>query len=94
MVNFENLEKFLHHILRTIFQKNCLSWLPLLFEILDNMLIFVICFPVCDVINFDIKLSFLFKSFSYEPKKSEEKFKYLQNKKIILDETKIIFNHS
>ena len=34
-------------------------WLLLLFEILDNMSIVNICFRVCDIINFYIKLSFL-----------------------------------
>ena len=49
-------------------------WLPLLFEILDNMPIVITCFPACDVINFELNLSFL--------NKSEQKFEYLKNETI------------
>ena len=34
-------------------------------EILDNIFIIIICFPVDDVISFVINLSFLIKLFSY-----------------------------
>ena len=45
---------------------NCLNfivWLSLLLEILGSMCIVIIIFPIDDIINFEIKLSFLFKSF-------------------------------
>ena len=61
-------------------------------EILCNMCI-VICCPGCEVINFEIKLAFLFKPFSYMTKKLEQKFKYLQNGKSFLVEIKIVFHH-
>ena len=32
-------------------------WLLLLLEKLDNMCILIICFPVCDLINFEFKIS-------------------------------------
>ena len=45
------------------------------------MWIVIVCYPVCDVINFEIYLSFLTKPFSYMTKYSEQKFKYLKNEK-------------
>ena len=42
----------------------------------------IVCFPGCDVINFEINFIFLIKPFSYITNKSRQKFKYLQNKKI------------
>ena len=36
---------------------NSIVWLPLLLVILGNMSIVIICCPVCNVINFEIKLS-------------------------------------
>ena len=39
----------------------------------DNMCIAIICFPGCDVINFEINLSFLIKTFSYMTKKLRTK---------------------
>ena len=61
---------------------NFMYWLPLLFEILDNMPIVITCFPVCDVINFELNLSFLNKLVPYMTKKSEQKFEYLKNEAI------------
>ena len=43
----------------------------------------IVCYPVCDVINFEIYLSFLFKPFFYLTKNSEQKLKYLKNDKIV-----------
>ena len=37
---------------------NGIAWLPLLLEILDNMCIVIIWFPVGDVINFEINPSY------------------------------------
>ena len=42
--------------------------LPLLMEISGYICIVIICYPVCDVINFEIYLSFLIKPFSYMTK--------------------------
>ena len=44
------------------------------------MCIVIICCPDYDVINFEIKLSFFIKQFSYMTKKSGQKCKYLGNK--------------
>ena len=41
----------------------------------------IICCPVCTVINFEINLSCLIKSFIYITKKSRQKCKYLKNEK-------------
>ena len=50
-------------------------------EILDIIRTAVICFPDCDVINFEINLIFLIKSFFYKTTKSRQKSKYLENEK-------------
>ena len=50
-------------------------------EILDIIRTAVICFPDCDVINFEINLIFRIKSFFYKTKKSRQKSKYLENEK-------------
>ena len=50
--------------------KNALYFmLTLLLEILGNMCIVTICYPVCDVINFEINHSFLIKRFFHINKK-------------------------
>ena len=56
-----------------------LFWLPLLCGILGNMCIAISCFNGCDVINFEINLIFLMKSFFCMTKKRRPKFKYLEN---------------
>ena len=43
------------------------------------MCIAIICFPVCDVINFEISFEIPIKLFSYVTKKSGQKFKYIKN---------------
>ena len=50
-------------------------------EILGNICIAIICFPGCDVVNFEINLIFLIKIFFYMTKKSKQKFKYLKKEK-------------
>ena len=50
---------------------NFIAWLPLRLEILDNMYIVIVCFPVWDVINFEINLAFPVKPFSCMTKKVE-----------------------
>ena len=44
------------------------------------MYIAIVYFPGYDVINFQINLIFLIKSFFYITKKSRQKLKYLENK--------------
>ena len=45
------------------------------------MCIAVVCLPVCDVIDFEIYLIYLIKSFLLMTKNSVQKFKYLENEK-------------
>ena len=59
---------------------NLITWLPLLLKILGNMCIVIIYFPVCDVINFEIGLSFLIKLFPHMTNKGQ-RIKYLKNEK-------------
>ena len=66
--------------------------MPLLLEILSNRCILITSFPVDDVINFEISISFLIKAFSYMSKKSQDK-KFLQKKEKRLDKIKSIFHH-
>ena len=44
-------------MLYSINRPNFIAWLSLLFEILGNICIAIICFPVCYYINFEINLS-------------------------------------
>ena len=62
-------------------RSNLIVWLPLLLEILGNRSFAIVCFPGCDVINFEINLISLIKPFFYMTKKSRQKFKYLENVK-------------
>ena len=75
MLNFDFSEKRLgivaplyivYYFSKKIFLKlysvnwpNFIVWLPLILEILGNMCIAIVCFPTCDVINFEINLIFL-----------------------------------
>ena len=74
-----SLPHFLHEFRRKIFLTryfdnwlNFIAWLSFLLEILGNMCIVIICCPVCEVINFEVNLSFLIKLFSYITKRSEK----------------------
>ena len=49
-------------------------------EILENMCLVIICYPACEVINFEIKLSFLIKLFSYTAKKQDKSLNTLKTK--------------
>ena len=49
---------------------NFIVWLPLLFEILGNMCIAIVCFLGCDVITFEINIIFLINPVFYLTKKS------------------------
>ena len=54
---------------------NFIVWLPLLLGILGNISVVIICFPVYDLINFEINLTFLIKSFSCMTKEVKTKIK-------------------
>ena len=83
MINFDFLEKVLgivspphcvwffkkmFFMLYSINWPNFNVWLHLHHEILGNMCIANVCFPGCDLINFEINLIFLIKLFSSWPK--------------------------
>ena len=66
-----SLSHFLHNfwikvflLLYSINWPNFIVWLPSLLGMLDNICIVIIRDPDCDVINFEINLSFLIKPFS------------------------------
>ena len=81
MLNFDFLEKslglvspsyFVYDFSRKIFFMlysnnwlNLIDWLPLVLEILGNMCIVIVSFPICEVTNFEINPIFLIKSFSF-----------------------------
>ena len=97
MLNFDFLEKglrivssryFVYDFSRKMFlmlcsinRPNLIVWLLLLLEILGGVCTAIVCFPGCDVINFEINLILLIKPFFYLTQKSRQKFKYLENKK-------------
>ena len=101
MLNFDFLEKDLEVVSRPHFMydfsrkmflmlhsinwPNFIFWLPLLFKVLGNMCVAIVCFPGCDVINFEINLIFLIKLL-------RQKFKYLENEKNFYGEIKKHFS--
>ena len=52
---------------------NFIVWLPLLLEISGNICLVFVYYSVCDVVNFEINLSFFVKLFSYMTKKNKTK---------------------
>ena len=60
---------------------------------LYSMCIAIVCWPSCDVINFEINLIFLIKPFFNITENSRQKFKYLENEKNFEDEIKSISHH-
>ena len=78
-------EQSLHHIISL---SVCIYFL----RNMGNMCITIVCFPVCDVINFEINLIFLIKLFFYMTKKLRQKFKCLENEGSFQDEMKSIFH--
>ena len=89
-VDLSSLPYFLHDFWRKIFLilypinwLNSFVWLPLLLEILGNMYIVIICFPVSDI-KFEINLNFLIKPFTYMTKKLRPKIKISQERKELL----------
>ena len=63
----------LFHILHPANWPNSNVWMPLLLEILGNTCIKIVCYPGCDVIKFEIKLTLLLKLFCYIWPKSQDK---------------------
>ena len=90
---------FVYNFWRKIFliyfinRSNSIVWFPLRLEILGSMCIAIICCTLCDIKNFEINLSFLFKLFFYITKTSGQKCNYLKNKKSYYHEIKSIFRH-
>ena len=68
-------------LLNSIKRPNFIVWLPLLFEILANICIAIVCYPGCDAINFEILSFVIIKPFFYMTKKSRQKYKNLDNEK-------------
>ena len=60
---------------------NFITWLLLLLEILGNKCIAIVCFPGCDVINFQTNLIFLIGPFFYMIKKSDKNWNILGTKR-------------
>ena len=76
---------FKKNVFHVIFYRpNFIFWLPLLFEILGNICFVIICFQVCDVINFEINLSFLMKLSFYLTKKVRTKIQICYEQKELL----------
>ena len=83
-----SLPHFLRFIRRKIILTLCfinwpnfILWLPLLFWNIGSICIVITCCAVCDVINFEINISFLIKPFFLLSKKLWQKCKYLENEK-------------
>ena len=96
MLNFDFFEKglgivsppyFVYDFSRKMFlmfyshnRWNFISWLPLLLVTLGSMCIAIVCFPDCDVINFEIILIFLIKLFFTWPKSQDRNLNILRTK--------------
>ena len=75
-----SMPHFLHNFWKKIFlllysinSPNFIVWLPLLWKILDNMCITIVCKPGCDAMNFEINLVFLIKPFFLQNQKAMTK---------------------
>ena len=107
MLNFDFLKKslglvsprdFVHDFSRKTFLilysvnwSNFIVWLPFLLEISGNLCIVIVCYSVCDVLNFEINVNFLNKPASCKTKNLERKSKYFENRKRFSGEIKNIF---
>ena len=60
-------------VLYSINQPNFMAWLPLLLEILGNMCIAIVCYPGCEVMDFEINLIILIKQFFLHAQKVKTK---------------------
>ena len=72
---------------------NFIAWLPLLLEILGNMCIAIVCYPGCDVMDFEINLIFLIELFFLHDQKVMTKALISWEQKEILRWNKSIFHH-
>ena len=70
---------------------NFTVWLLLVLEILSKIFVVIICYPVCDFINFEISLSFLMNPIFNIIKNSGQK--WLKNEKSLYHEIRSIFHH-
>ena len=61
-----------------------IAWLSLICEILGNMCIAIVCKPVCEVMNFEVKPIFLIKPFSLHNQKVVTKTKLSWKRKELL----------
>ena len=61
---------------------NLIVWLPLILEISGNLCILIVCYPVCDVVNFKITFAFLLTRF--RDQQSRAKIEIPQKRKEIL----------
>ena len=78
-------------ILHSINYTNFIVWLPLLHWDISKNVCCNFRYQFCDVINFEIYLSFLTKPFSSMSKSSEQKLKYLKKERTFSGEMKTIF---
>ena len=72
---------------RSVFTINWLNfivWLRFPLEVSDNMCIALVCFPVCDVINFEMNLMVLIKPIFLHDQKIKTKCKYPKTKRAIM----------
>ena len=60
---------------------NFIAWLPLLLDILGNMCIAIVCYPGCDVMDFQINLIFLIEPFFLHDEKFMTKTYFSRTKK-------------
>ena len=93
-----SLPHFLHDFWREIFLllysinwPNFIFWLLLLREILGNLSIVIICWLVCDVIDFEINLIFLTKPFLQWPKNQDKNLNFLWMKRAFKIKYKTVF---
>ena len=76
-----------NYLLRIILLTDQISLLDCLYFLRFGQ--YVYCCPVCDVINFEVNLSFLIKPFICINEKSGQKCKYLKNK-IVLKKARVV----
>ena len=78
-------------LLYSINWPNFIVWLFLLFEILGNMCIAIVCKPGCDAMSFEVNLIFLIKPFFLHDKKVMIKILISSEQKELLKWNKIHF---
>ena len=82
IVSPPHLVYFLRKIFLMLYYFNRKNFVFLLIDKISiAMCIAIVCFPGCNVTNFEINLIFLIKWFFYMTKNSRQKFEYLGNEK-------------